>query len=519
MELIHNNSCFLNQALFQTKPVSHEEGSPLSQSAIFLIGSAVLTLVYAGYIGIASLKQRVQKAKHLELQQKYLFDDFSVKVAKLDPSSVTKDSFTALVQEGLYLKSNGRSTNTEEYLNLNQQTYQQRHLLLSELLNHANLTSLDCADFKKLLKQNETQEQRHLLQYLRPQEQKELLRVLETPANPKVVQMISEGAWAQLFEEFREEDLSYIFLAAYCQKKIDLEDVSTAMMFYRAWVNAGKDNCHILPISAQNLKAVENLSEDEKAQILNESSDLKPNQAFLILVDHKQLDLWTQQIFKNTFTPERANGFLGLLRIGNIDSPNFIGTFSFGMSKKLFPAITPVMHLTPTIDEMFYHVEKKLSDFALFSPGERPVIHGSKDNLLFAQIHDLFHTWARQKRFIIQDEMMSRVKSIQIDPMVRKQYRAKLSDLNVEYPSFRELPSQEELTCFLLDRIRGEVIDGGYPFTKIATKDFFQVQEQLDQALINIAKGVVNYTFNRNSWLPGSEDESFKLVIKALGLS
>ena len=121
-----------------------------------------------------------------------------------------------------------------------------------------------------------------------------------------------------------------------------------------------------------------------------------------------------------------------------------------------------------------------------FFPDEASCIHGSNDKLIFAQIHDLFHTDARASRKFVQEEMMSIAEKIQVNPENRKQYESKLDGKQKEYPAFNKKPTEQELLAFLLDRIKGEVVDGGYTFTKPCSLN-----------LLKIAKGVIQYEYDK----------------------
>lgn len=445
--------------------------------------------------GISSIKGRVQDWR---LLKRLGNDECSYAIAKTDPSKLTKESFVALVKEGL-------CTDSEEYLLIDDKIYAQRYELLLNLLNHSSLPKTEKAEAEKTILPNKRKEERLLLQYLSKTEKKELKKALNFPTDPKLLRDIKNGNWERLFKKHKSEDpnaLSFAMLAAYCKEEIDIEDLATAMMFHRSFINAGKKKCHILPINEEVLKNIDNLSGEAKAQILKVSREVKPNQRFLIMVKADAFDDWTNRVIKYTFLTKGVGGFMGFLT-GN-DSQAF-GTLSYGACKKLYPRLAPVVHLTPSLDTMFNHVKQGYSDFALFFTGEETVVHGSSDKTIFAQIHDLFHTNARLNREHIQNDLMHIAFISRAGFSSHWSYLEKLDDgIGKLYPEFRRdlKPTEDEVVAFLLDRIMGEIVDGAYPLTRNHSETLYQVGEK-----------VLKHEFVKRTHLKGMDKEAISLKV------
>lgn len=376
-----------------------------------------------------------------------------VRAAELDRQS--QEQLTVGIKKGLLIK--GLRLGVEDYLKISKEKYAERVQALQRLI-HGN--SEEDMELQQMLGWVDRQELRLLLQYLRPEEIKAIQTAQKSPHIDIVADLIAKGRWLDLLHTFKTQghELSYLLLAAYCQKRIDLEDLATAMLFHRAFQNTKEGDCTILPISSDVLDTITNLSAQSKREILQATQELKENQKFLILVNKDSFDEYTQGVIQANFSGKNIVGFLE--RISTEKSE--FGVLSFGINQAHYKNLAPILHLTPTTEIMADHILSGRSDFVLQFPEEVELVHGSVDRVFFAQIHDLFHAEARNTN-PFQYQMTQKIQRIAFDPALRKAYREKMNaGIDALYPSFMELPTEEEMVAYLLDRIAGEVVDGGF---------------------------------------------------------
>jgi|GEM_PF-5577008 hypothetical protein len=418
-----------------------------------------------------------------------LADDRNIEIQSLSTFGIMKD----LVNQALFL-------NSEKYLTLFPESYALRIEALRKLVQTSFLSKEEKETLFTLITANERQEERLLLQYLTPQEKERLSEIYSCSQINQLADLIAKGEWIKLFDYYsRDIQLSDLLIAAYGRRKIDLEDLATAMIFHRVFYNTSKNQRNILPITEETLQIMNSLLPEERQQILDKAMTIKSNQKFLILVNQEALDSYTQDlIFQNFFDLKgsKAPGFF--------HSTSLFGMLSFGAAQAHYKNLAPIIHLTPTIEAMKDHIEQGRSDFALFFPGECTSVHGSQDKTIFPYIHDLFHTHARNLRGSFQKEIMKRVDRLGIGLELREEYSSKMDNGNGSlYPRFITMPNADEMTAYLLDRIIGEVIDGGYVFVKgkAVTSD------AIEKVLKTLVFCISNYEFRK---LPDIASEGFQ---------
>lgn len=408
-------------------------------------------------------------------------------------SVITFDIMRDLVHRALSLDS-------ENYLTTSPESYRLQIEALRRLVQISFLKREEKEVLFTLIDTHERQDERLLLQYLTPQEKKGVRDATNCPEIDAAADLVSKGEWEELFNRYpKDSQLTYLLIGAFCKRKIDLEDLATAMMFHRAFCNTIEGQWKLLPITAESLNRMDNLNAEEKYTILKMAALAKPNQRFLIMVDRNAIDLYTQGLLIETFLGPGRSRILGFLA-----SQSMFGVLSFGAAQRFYRNLTPIIHLTPTMEIMENHVRRGQSDFALFFPDELAVVHGSTDKTIFPQLHDFLHTAGRKRRAGLQPLMMERVwDSFRIGPELREEYRRKMNDgIGSLYPKFMTMPTQEEMTAYLLDRIVGEIIDGGYSLRGIQSMS--DVERKI---LKNIIVGVEDYEFRQ---LPDPVSEEFQ---------
>ncbi len=329
---------------------------------------------------------------------------------------------------------------------------------------------------------SEQQEECSPLQYLTDKEKQAVDEAFGSDSRliDRIVSQIAQGEWMELFQSSLKDpsQLSYLFIVAYKQRKIDLEDLATAMIFHRAFCNTQRGQCHIVPISREILDTMVNLTAKSKRKILEKTKDVKNNQKFMILVDRKAVDEYTTTLIKATFKNGIENEVKGYLHQCTGDVERF-GTFSFGLCHSFYPELSPVIHLTPSIETMADHTKIGISDFALFFPEEDSITHGSTDKTIFAPVHDLLHTEARRAVGDLYVATLNRVAHVKVDPSERTAYAEKQRSVGRPYPFFHRyargdrtpLITWKGVENFLVDRILGEVVDASYEPDLESTED------------------------------------------------
>lgn len=403
--------------------------------------------------------------------------------------------------EGIYEQmKRGLCLENEDYIKMTNEEYQIQYSKFCNLYDAcSDPDKLKLAPYVHLLNSKEC---RLLLQYLTETEKARLTEALSKDVNPRLIELINQGQWQQLFWTDRSPDpsqLTYAFLAAYCKGEIDIEDLATAMTFHRAWFNS-KGKCEFLSFDEIEEK-INNLDFGLKQSFKNALKNVKKNQKYVLMVNSESLDSFTQRVIEGSFLKERTKRiFTGLLVVGDLKNPKY-GMMSYGIAKKILPSLAPVIHLTPSLEHMFNHVRCGLSDFALFFPREETIVHGSTDKTIFAPVHDLFHTGGRWPRRFHQPKLMDLVAFVKVDPAVRLRYTQKLNYKNKVNPVFKEVPTKEEVIAFLLDRVIGEIVDGSYIISNEWGND---VDSQCKRALFQVIESVLDDEFHN---IPDSERE------------
>lgn len=462
----------LNAFLSETpSPQSHKQQDGLANYALPLIG-AIGVLLATGYYYL-SIRGRVHHAPKSEVTSKVAVKDI------LDH-----------MKNRLHWKS-------EKYLKMSGDEYGFNYFCLKGLFK-------ECTDEKKLGLSADiallcTKECRLLLQYLTKRERKCVKEALDKRTDENLLCSIQKGLWESIFKAWPSEDpnrLTYVLIAAYCKGEIDMEDLATAMIFHRAWVNSPQGNCKIRRIDENFLEELSNFDFDQKSHLRTLLTTVRDNQRFVITVDSEIVDHFTLSLIRGSFyKSKKMEEFLGFLLIGSEDKPKAFGTFSYGIIKVLFPAVTPIVHLTPTLEAMSSHVEMGFSDFALFFPKEEAWVHGSKDKLIFSPLHDLLHTYGRARIVELQPQLMKMVSSVKVSPGIRERYTKKLQIENYTHPIFKEDPTEDEALAFLTDYAIGKILDGGYP-GRVELGN--SLSERLKMVLVDILKRTIVDAYQDN---------------------
>lgn len=335
--------------------------------------------------------------------------------------------------------------------------------------------------------------------------------MLDIPSDSLMLEQIHEGRWSELIARSSGQGLSYSLIAAYSKGEIDLEDVATGMIFNRTLHNAGAENCQIIPICKETLDTMGNLEEQDKEAILAAASRAKPNQRFILMVNKTAFDFYTQNVMYHSFLKEGSPQIFGFLQSGEGEKTQY-GMLGFGVCKAHYPNLAPVIHVTPSLKKLGEHIKMGKSDFMLQFPDDVNVIHGSQDRLFFAQVHDLFHTRGRTAFGpIIVKDMIDLIFDVKVDARVRKSYNQKMDPVHSVYPRFVEMPSEEEMVAYLLDRITGEIMDASYKIT-IDRSCLFDAPEI---ALKGVVKGVFDREFRLlESKFPSASFEAWQQGVK-----
>lgn len=361
---------------------------------------------------------------------------------------------------------------SENYQDVNKQDYEK---LIGKLYHFVRSLSINDSEKSKLnehIAENERQEQRTFLQYASKEEIEKINNYFDNPLVDPIVNQIIAGLWMPIFKVHgQDENLAYIFLAAYCQKKISLDDLVTAMIFHRAYFNAA-DKFQICPINADSLTKFGY----NQNQIQEWDSILKrlPDHQKVACVFHRDIfDEFTSGVIRSSFFKFHIPGVI-------INKNR--GIFSFGLVRKYFKNyqinLTPILHLTPRFSLVANRLAKLKSDFAIFLPKEKTMIHGSEDATIFSPMHDLFHATARIRAIQYHPTMMCFVKDLIAEKKVLLSnkilvpYRKKLfpSKGNVNQ-KFKSLPNQMEFITFILDRFIGEIIDSTYKVSEFISRE------------------------------------------------
>jgi hypothetical protein len=382
---------------------------------------------------------------------------------------------------------------SKDYLQISPQAYELRIQSLNKIIENSPLPQEEKDQLLAVLRANRSHQQRLLLQYLTSDEKEAVSGLRNHPDQLIVSELVQEGKWEELFSRYPANDrtLSYLLIAAYSEEKIDGEDLATAMMFHRVFCNTSENQRKLIPATKEAFDQMDNLLPKEKQEMLMAAERAKSNQRFLILVEKEAFDSYTEGLIFMTFQRDQSKKVPGFFESGSM-----FGMPAFGIAQAHYRNLAPVIHLAPSARAMEARIRANYSDLVLLFPEEAPSVHGSRDKTIFAVVHDFLHTNARNRRGdIIQNSMMDFIRQIEKAPECQGFYRNKMTDgYGSIYPKFREFPTQNEMVGFLLDRVIGEIIDGGYDFVIDPNS---MMDDSLKDAFRNIIKCVIVAEFAR----------------------
>ena len=383
------------------------------------------------------------------------------------PNVVAQSDLTPLIEKELRLHD-------ESYLELSEEEYAEK----VDTSKHLIEGRPDENQLLSLITTNERQEQRLLLQYLSKSEQELLVQAQNSPHIQPVCELIQQGNWQELCNRFTDPSDAYVFLAAYTQKKIDITELATAMVFHRVSINA-PGSYRIISTTELTEKDLSYFSTEMRTELLNAISKTNASQQFVILVDGLAIDPYARSLIDFSFIKSnQAQGYTLMPHRDRID----YGAFSFGIMKNIFPSLSPVIHLTPTLETMAYHLDQGRSDVVLLFPNELANVHGSFDKTIFGYTHDLFHTWARS--FFLDINYENLTKKFYCDPNISKKMHEKLSyEAKKSHPIFKQKPTPEETLCYISEALQEDIVDGTY---NSAIKKAYKVQNTKTFYLVDV---------------------------------
>lgn len=340
--------------------------------------------------------------------------------------------------------------------------------------------------------QNELDKESKLLAYTADRERELITLHAEDPHIDTVVEMILAGEWEKLFKNYGFEKiighedyyrLSFIVINAYKQRKISLDDLATCFMFHRTYANFPRlARIHRL----QDMPASITTHREELETI---APALPSHQRYVLTLHTSAFDDWTRTVIHGSFCQQGKEIPVGMLMrvehdqgIYKIDILEEYGIASFGLINA-DGLLNPVIHHTPSTEEMAHNVSLGCNDFALLFPHERKLTHGSKDASFWVHLHDMLHKQGRKKRLSENKELyletLALFKHHPNTQEIQDRYESKLDDgHNKLRPSFKwgSFPDEEEQLAYLFDRLYGEVVDGGVPFDEIAYTTYCKPQ-------------------------------------------
>ncbi len=352
---------------------------------------------------------------------------------------------------------------SEAYLELSEEEYLSTVNALTTIVRASDIEDSARQRLLTLIAKNDRQEQRLLLQYATDNELEAIEGAPDADVEAVVTAIHSAGWDALIPAGCNGTQAAYALFAAYARRMITMDEFATAMTFLRAITGVNEEKqLRFFPIEARALSKYTNSTEEHINEILNAAENVPEHLRYVVLVDGQAYDRFTLLGIEPTFFDKRNPPF-GILRSHGELRQMKCGMVSFAVLRQVFPELAPVLHMTPTLQHMANHVLAGRSDYMILFPGDAPVIHGSVDKLLFAAMHDVFHTLGRRlaKQYspMLIQTFFSRCR---LSERHRAQYQAKLGDgVRVLYPFFEEGNfTVRELISYVVDRILGRVVDG-----------------------------------------------------------
>lgn len=357
--------------------------------------------------------------------------------------------------------------------------------------------------------------QRRLLEYASDEELQEIVNAQTSYWIPDICDKIKHGKWQKMLDAYGHKDkIGYVLLAAYCRKYMTIEDLATAMTMVRAFHNAPAGAVKIVPVGSDHYPMFQAhiFLDDGKSETLKAEAtrrricEVPQNQRYIILVKFDAFDEQTRDLLTSAFTPTQKT--IGVRKYKLPDGKIYLGVASFGLASKFFSVVagqrgskrrlTPMLHLVPSRKQMAEHLLAGRSPVALLMPGETADIHRTTGGLTWPYAHDLYHEMARLCRLYWAE--YAQTFALIVESKVLADFTRKCVEKMVaagrlhlkSRPIQGEMPTQEELVRYVLDRLCNQLVDGEFTVIPMVAR-FQTIKGLVSEIIMHIQNGYKNH--------------------------
>lgn len=328
-------------------------------------------------------------------------------------------------------------------------------------------TPVNMEETKSLLVTNAREEQRTLLQYVSEKELMSIYSCFDHPLQQKLVNYITLGLWKKVIEKYKSNRsirFHDILKAAYCQRKISIEELATAYIFLAPAVARHRYKIyHFDEISSRFPEA----KREYLCSRWKNIHEIPENLRYFVVVNRWHMDTHDRAIFTAFFEPkDKVPEVAGGIRLDNYYRMFAMGSAALIRSDVHAQGHPPVFirGITPERKDLLKRIYKGLSDYAMVDPEERDtLIHTGKAKGLVPFAHDSFHLVARnlsgllQRRGIIEKLLEMEEMFLELPPYSAPSIVSRNTKL---YPVLSESASYNDFVKFVIEDTLSHFADG-----------------------------------------------------------
>lgn len=312
-------------------------------------------------------------------------------------------------------------------------------------------------DIRDIMVNQAPEDQKTLFAYASDAKLQEIYDCFDDPRQNILVTLIQSGAWNDLIEIYtstKDESIYTLLKAAFCQRKISITELATAYIFLAPALSGHSYTIH----------RFEDVIYDRyswpKAHGRWKIDDIPEHLRYFISVKSSEMTRKGKKLSELFFSAGVAGG----VAYRNLSS-YAMGSAAILQADSYAEGHKPIFVLgfTPR-EEMFKHQKMRLSDFALFDPGEAPIIHSVAPESLIPYFHDGYHLYSRKRTGILDRfDLISfaEVLNKDLDILPEYSYKDVVRFKDCEYyPSLESDATAFDNAKFILDRIVSTIADG-----------------------------------------------------------
>jgi hypothetical protein len=320
---------------------------------------------------------------------------------------------------------------------------------------------------KSMLVTNASEEQKTLLQYASDKELMTIYSCFDHPLQQKLANYIVTGQWKKVVERHRSNrsiSIHNILKAAYCQRKITIDELATAYIFLAPAVARQRYKIYRFDEISTRYPDVDR---DYLQKRWKNSNEIPVNLRFFVVINRWHTNTHERALLTAFFEPKiKVPELAGALRLDHNYRYFAMGSAALIKSDAYAQGHPPVFirGITPDRKDLLKRIYKDLSDYALVDPEEQDtLIHTGKAKGMIPSAHDSFHLVARNLSGLLQRKGITQ-KLLEMEEMFHELPPYSSSTIvnrkTSLYPVLSEFAMYSDLVKFVIEDTLSHFADG-----------------------------------------------------------